>query len=66
MPTIFSGVKKKNVQVVGPSDEGDDMDVLKALADSILNAVQSRDASALSQALKSFHLECEDYDKDEE
>lgn len=62
MPTIFAGVKKKNSQGAGPVEEpAEDLSTLKALADSILQAIASGNASALAQALKSFHLECEDY-----
>lgn len=66
MPVIFGDKKKMgpvavNMQQDKPSS-GDD---LKALAESILHAIKSNDAAGLAQALKSFHLGCEEYTDEE-
>ena len=66
MAIIFGDHKKKAVPVaVSVHEESDGDGILKALAESMINAIKDGDAQALAQVLKSVHMECEDYEEED-
>jgi hypothetical protein len=71
MPTIFGDKRRIGAQGAGPvrvehgEVKDDDMAVLRALADEVIQAVKSGSADKLANALKAIHHECQEYDEEE-